>query len=161
MASFSVTLTPTVGTAAYIAGDAVGGNLATTTGIYQFGLGLASTSGGKIEIESVLITDKSKTKPAIFLEFFKAIPASGTYVDGSPLTYGSGDHANKLQPISILAADWIDLPRVSATSSSVAVNDLGMVLAPTGQDLFLLIHADSAFSLTALDWTITVSGRTL
>jgi hypothetical protein len=154
MASFSYTLTPTVGTAAYIAGDAIGGIL-----IVPLGLALSSTV--PVEVESIYISDKSKVHPAMFIEFFKATPTSGTYTDGSPLVYGSGDHANSIGNISVLAADWVDMPRVTATASRVSINDLGMVVNGTSQNIYILVHADSAFSLTALDWTVTVSGRTL
>jgi len=150
---FSTTLTPTVGTAAYIAGDGIGG-------ILDFGA-INGLVGDSFAVDSIYISDKSKTKPAIFIEFFKATPVSGTYTDSSPLVYGSTDHANSVGLVSILSADWLDLPRVSATASRVNVNDLNLVFAETGAKLYALIHSDSGFSLTAGDWTVTVAGRQL
>lgn len=150
---FSLILTPTVGTAAYIAGDSIGG-------ILDFGA-INGLSGDSFAVDSIYISDKSKTKPAIFVEFFKVTPVSGTYTDGAALVYGSTDHASSVGLVSILAADWLDMPRASATASRVNVNDLNLVFSETGSKLYALIHADSAFSLTALDWTITVAGRQL
>jgi hypothetical protein len=150
---YNLSLTPTVGTAAYIAGDGVGGilNFGATNGL----------SGDFYTVDSIHITDKSKSHPALFIEFFKATPASGTYTDSSPLVYGSGDHANSIGVVSILATDWLDFPRVSATASRVSINDLGINLTETGTNLFALIHADSSFSLTNGDLIVNVSGRQL
>ena len=150
---FNLALTPTVGTAPYIAGDGVGG-------ILNFGA-INGLSGDSFAIDSVMIQDKSKSHPALFLEFFKSTPASGTYTDSSPLVYGSGDHANSIGIVSILATDWVDLPRVSATASRVSINDLNLIVTEAGANIYALIHADSGFSLTYGDLIVNVSGRQL
>lgn len=150
---FSLTLTPTVGTAGYIAGDGVGG-------ILDFGA-VNGLSGDFYEIQSIHISDKSKSHPALFIELFKATPASGTYTDSSPLVYGTGDAANSIGVVSLLATDWADLPRVSATYSKITVNGLQNVIVETGSHIFALIHADSSFSLTNGDLIISISGRQL
>ena len=149
---FSASVTPTVGTAPYIAGDSVGD-------ILKFPLGFL-LNGGYANLDSLVITDKSKTHPALFVEFFKSSPSGGTYTDSSPLVYGSGDHAKKLKLCSILATDWVDLPRVSATTSTVDIGDLNKSFATSDPNVYMLIHADAGFSLTAGDLIVTISGTT-
>lgn len=138
---FSVSLTPTVGTAGYIAGDGIGG-------ILDFGV-ISGLSGETFVIDAITFVDASKSHWAGFIEFFSATPSGGTYTDSSPLVYAAGDLAlSQGIMASIAAADWVDLPRVSAVKSEITYAALQSSTFCAGSHLFALLHSDSTFSLT-------------
>ena len=151
---FSVQLTPTVATATYIAGDVIGGILEFTSANYA--------SGKDIIIQSVSMVDKSQQSiPCTFL-WFSATPSGGTYTDGSPLVFGSGDYAKFQGATRFLETEWATYP-ATPTDDFASKNDLNTVVALAGTSLFALCIADvlETTTLTNGDITINVNGEQL
>lgn len=148
---FSVSVTPTVGTAGYVAGDSIGGILSFTSASY--------ISGRPIRIENVSIIDKSHQTLACTLQFFTSTPSGGTYTDGSALVYGSGDYAKFKGQQRILAANWLSYPATPSASFVEVASPRVVPIAAT--TLFALLIADASYSLTAGDVIITISGEQL
>lgn len=149
---FNIQLTPTVGTAAYVAGDSIGGVLTFANA--------AVLSGQPIIIDSVSIVDKSQQSIPCTFQWFSATPSGGTYTDGSALVYGSGDYAKFQAQTRFQASDWISYP-ATPTDGFASKNDLGTGVAIAATSLFALLIADASFSLTAGDIIINVAGRRL
>lgn len=150
--AFSISLTPTVGTAAYIAGDSIGGVLTFASA--------SSTSGRSIVIDSIALVDKGQQSLPVTFQWFRATPTGGTYTDGSPLVYASTDYTTYAGQTRFTTADWLSYP-ATPTDAFASKNDLQTTLPITATSLFALLIADSSFSLTAGDIIITLSGRRL
>lgn len=134
-----VTVTPTivVDTVAYAIGDVVGGIITLPAANY------ASDKG--VTLKSLVLKEGGGQAPALYLMFFKATPAGGTYTDNLALAYGAGDEANFVGGVSILAADWV------VTSTRAQVTKAGDLLpaAVTATSMFMLIIAKSAYDAVA------------
>lgn len=149
---FAKQLTPTVGTAAYVAGDVIGGILEFTT--------INSSTGRPISIESVSVVDKSQQSIPCTLLWFSATPAGGTYTDGSALVFHANDYAKFQGGTRIQETEWTSYP-ATPTDDFASKNGLATHVALAGTSLFALLIADDAFSLTAGDLIINVNGRQL
>lgn len=120
----------------YASGDCVGGIISLTT--------VNSATGRRVVLKSVQVNDKDGNAIAIEIYFFKATPAAGTYTDNAALAWGTGDSANKVGQLSILAADWL----TTNSQSSVNIGDLSMKMAVAATTLFMLIVAKGAATFT-------------
>lgn len=154
--SFSVKVTPTVATAAYIAGDSVGGILTFASA--------GAINARQIAIDEVFVSVLTTTAnaPPLTIEWFTSTPTGGTYTDGAPLVYAAGDTALARGYTQVLAANYKGFPTHATPIKYVACvsGPLGTIpLAATS--LFALVHADESFTLTAGDVQITASGRRL
>lgn len=149
---WSVQVTPTVGTAAYVAGDSIGG-------VITFAAA-GAVSGRQVIIDSILVTDASNQSIPFTIQFFSATPTGGTYTDGSALVYAAGDPALCVGQVRVLATDWINYP-ATPTDGFVSINDIGLTATLAATSLFALIIADvgASTTLTAADIIIRVSGR--
>lgn len=145
---WSVQVTPTVGTAAYIAGDVIGGVLTFANA--------ASASGRAVRVEKLSIIDKSQQSIPCTLQLFSATPAGGTYTDGSALVYHANDYALYQSQIRLLAGDWLSYPATPTDSFVAWTGSSHVNLAATS--LFGLLIADGSFSLTNGDLIINIGG---
>lgn len=147
-------LTPTVGTAAYVAGDCIGGILEFTT--------VNSSSGRPVRIDSIAMVDKSQQSIPLTFLWFKATPSGGTYTDGSQLVFGSGDYANYVGATRFAETEWASYP-ATPTDDITSKNGLDTVLPVTGTSLFALCIADVLVSttLTNGDIIINIAGAQL
>lgn len=151
---FSVQLTPTVATATYIAGDVIGGILTFAS--------VNGASGRPIKIQSIALVDKSQQSVPFTILFFKATPSGGTYTDGSPLVFGSGDYANFVGAVRFFETEWVSYP-ATPTDDFANKNDLNMIVPISATSLFALIVSDDSTTITLTngDLIVTVSGEQL
>ena len=152
---FAKQVTPTVGTAAYVAGDVIGGILSFTT--------INSSTGRPVKIQSISLVDKSQQSvPCTFL-FFSATPSGGTYTDGSPLVFGSGDYANYQGAVRFMETEWTSYPVGTPTDDFASKHDLGAVVSVAATTLFVLVIADvvESTTLTNGDFIININGEQL
>lgn len=106
-----VTVTPTIDTAIYSAGDLLG-NLLTLAGAVR-------VAGGKGTIQSVVLVDKAKQDLPIDVIFFTTNLPGSTLTDNAAATIVSADLLNCIGVIKILASDYTDFANNSiATKAS-------------------------------------------
>lgn len=128
--------------AGYVASDVVGGIISLTTVNYS--------TGRRVTLKSVTIKEKGGVTPALHLYFFKATPNGGTYTDNANLVWGSGDAANQVGLLNVLAADYV----TDVSQSSVNYSGLTMKMPVSATTLFLLIVSQGAYTITNGDLTI-------
>jgi len=117
----------------YSALDVVGG-IQTITGA-------SLVTARPIKVKSLVLKDKGGQGPALTFMFFKATPTGGTYTDNGALVLGSGDLANLVGTIQVVAGDWY----TPVSGSKVAsLSGFDMVIDVDSVDLFALIIHDGA-----------------
>ena len=128
--------------AAYIAADVVGGIISLLT--------VNSSTGRRVSLRSATIEEKGGAAPALKIYFFKATPAAGTYTDNAALVWGTGDAANQVGVLNVLAADYV----TDVVQTSVTYSGLDMKITPAATTLFMLIVSQGAYTLTNGNLTI-------
>ena len=91
--------TVTVDTAAYSAGDVIGGKLTLTNAM--------RVSGGTGLLQSLLLIDASGTqKPALEILIFNSDPTASTLTDQATISVHADDVSKVIRKIDISASDW-------------------------------------------------------
>ena len=141
----TIALTPTISASPdYTALDVVGG-------IQTIALANSST-GRPVKVKSLVVKDKNGQSPPLTFIFFKATPSGGTYTDNSALVLGSGDMANVVGVVKVVAGDYYT-PVAGATIA--ALGGVDQVMAVSATSLFALIIADAAINAASTsDFTI-------
>lgn len=135
-AGYSFQLTPTISASPdYTAGDVVGGIQSITT--------VNSSSGRSVLLKSISVKDKNGQSPALSFLFFKSTPSGGTYTDNAALVLGSGDAANMVGCVRVVAGD--NYVPVSGTSVAT-LGAVDQLLPVTASTLFCLILADATWN---------------
>jgi hypothetical protein len=130
----STIITPsiTVDTAAYSAGDTVGGKITLTNAL--------RAAGHNAVLQSIHILDRSNQKPTGSILIFNADPTAATTTDNQAFVY-STDDLKEIARIPVATADY-------ATINSKAVanlSNLGRVLsAASGTSLYTVFVTDGA-----------------
>lgn len=120
-----LSVTPTIDTVAYGAGDAVGGKQTLAAGL---------ADGLPVELDSIVVQDVSNQKAALTLLFFDADPAAATITNNAAFAF-STDLAKCIGRINVAAADY-----ETVDSKAVAtVRNLGMILKPTATSLYVAV----------------------
>ncbi len=127
-----ITVTPTVGGAAYVAKDAVGGLLTFANA--------ARASGGSIIVDAATIVDKSQTMLLLDLVLFNA--TFSATADSSPFDPTDAELLTCIGVIPITT--WVDFNDNSVAHRS----GLGLTAVLVGTSLFGQLVARSAGSLT-------------
>jgi len=109
---------PAVATAAYSAGDSVGGLQS---------LALAREAGLGVVLQSVSIVDTGFQKAAFTLIFFDADPAASTTSDADAFDLHDDDAAKVIGLVEVVADDYVD---VTADEAVATKSGLGIVLQP-------------------------------
>lgn len=139
--SFAITQTPTVGTAAYVAKDAVGGLLTFANA--------ARASGGSIIVDSVTVVDKSQTMLSLELVLFNV-----TFTAPTDSSVFDPTDAELLTCVGVIPiTTWYDFNDNSVAHRS----GLGMNIVLAGTSLFGALVARSAGSLTNGDIQVIVT----
>lgn len=112
-----ISVTPTIDTAAYSTGDAVGGKQTLTSA--------ARVSGGAVTLESLIIVDKANQKQAMDILFFNADPTAATITNNATFAF-STDIAKWVGQIHIATTDW------TTFDSKAIVNKLNQKLTMQG-----------------------------
>lgn len=131
-AAVTITQTPTVGTAAYVAKDAVGGLLTFANA--------ARVSGGSITVDAVTIVDKSQSMGALDLVLFNVTFTAPT--DSSAFDPTDAELLTCVGVVPITT--WYDFNDNSVAHRS----GLGLTATLAGTSLFGALVARSGFSLT-------------
>lgn len=138
-----ITQTPTVGTAAYVAKDAVGGLLTFANA--------ARVSGSSITIESVTVVDKSQVMLSLDLYLSKASFTAPT--DSSAFDPTDTELLDCIGVIPL--TNWADF-----TDNSIATRtNVGLTAVLDGTSLYGALVARSAGSLTNGDIVVAVTVR--
>ena len=95
-----ISVTPTINTAIYATGDAIGGKQTLT--------GAARGSGGVACLESVAIIDKGNQKAACDILFFDSDPAAATITNNAAFVF-STDISKLVGIVHIATTDWITI----------------------------------------------------
>lgn len=135
-ASKIVSPTITVDTAAYQAGDCVGGKITLTDAM--------RVAGGSGVLQSLTVTDVSNTKPALELLIFNSDPTAATLTDQAAIAL-STDVSKVIHRIPIYTSDY-------TTVASVAFADINIskvVEAVGSKNLYLAIAATGAHDFVA------------
>lgn len=103
------------------------------------------SSGRSAHLRSVTLKENSGQAPALTLLFFRSTPSGGTYTDNSALAWGTGDSANLIGVVRILAGDWYTV----ASKSQVSIGAIDQLHGSVTSDLYLLIIADSVYNAAA------------
>lgn len=145
--------TITVATAAYVAGDGIGGIISLTN--------FVPVSGGKAEIDGITITELGGQTPALTITFFKATPTGGTYSDNDPLAVDATDVADETgSPVQFVAGDYRTINATGHKKASLTFPPITVECAAT--TLFMLIQADAAYDAVAgTDFVMRISYRKL
>lgn len=139
--SFAITQTPTVGTAAYVAKDAVGGLLTFANA--------ARASGGSIIVDSVTVVDKSQTMLVLDLVLFNV-----TFTGPTDSSVFDPTDAELLTCVGVVPiTTWTDFNDNSVAHRS----GLGLNIVLAGTSLFGALVARSAGSLTNGDIQVIVT----
>ncbi len=139
--SFAITQIPTVGTAAYVAKDAVGGLLTFANA--------ARASGGSFILDSVTIADKSASMPILDLVLFNVTLTGPT--DSSVFDPTDAELLTCIGVVPI--STWADFNDNSVAHRS----GLGVNVVLAGTSLFGVLVARSSFSLTNGDIQVIVT----
>ena len=102
-----ITPTVTVNTAAYVAGDVLGGKLVLTDAV--------RVAGGKAVLESVHITDAGDQKALIDLLFFDADPTAASTTDHAAFAWSS-DVSKCKGHVAVALADYTTIAGVAVAS---------------------------------------------
>jgi hypothetical protein len=123
-----------VDTAAYQAGDCVGGKLTLTNAM--------RVSGGTGVLQSLFLMDRSGTqKPALEILIFNADPTSSTLTDNSAVSLHADDISKVIRRLSIAATDWV----LVAGNYIADLSPGGRILAASGSaNLYATIVAVGA-----------------
>lgn len=120
----------TVDTAAYAAGDTIGG-IVTVTGAVR-------ASGGTGIIQQIVLTDLANQKPALEIRFFDANPAAGTYTDNNATVLHATDQAKALGRITVATSDWL----TTGSIATCTLRNIGLgIKAASGTSVFMVITA--------------------
>lgn len=112
---------PTVDTAAYAAGDAVGGLLTFA--------GIARGGGAVVEIVQVVVTDLAKQNAPLDLVLFDRAFTPTT--DNTPFDPADADLPNLVGILNVVAADY-----ASFNDNSAAIKKVSVFCKPNTADLF-------------------------
>ena len=130
----------------YAAADVVGGIITLSS--------VMSSTGRQAKLTSITLKDAGGQAPAISILLFRATPSGGTYTDNETLVWGSGDLANLVAVVTVLAADWYT--RVS--KSVVSVGGIDVIVGSATTDLYMLVIADAAWNAAATtDLTVSLA----
>jgi len=124
-----VTPTITVDTAAYAAGDSIGGKITLTDAM--------RVSGGTGVLSGITLIDRANQKPALEIFLFESDPSAGTITDQSAFVF-STDDTKVIAKVVVATTDW-------TTINSKAVADLAnlnrVVAASGSKNLYAAIVA--------------------
>ncbi len=135
-----VVVTPTIGAAAFTAGDFVGGKLT------LLNAGRVATGSGIIQ--SLSIVDGAKQAVALRVYLFKA-DLVGTYADNAVESFTLADLLKLIDVIDVLTTDWETLSNASVTKAET-LRGLGIPYKiTTGTSLFAIIRTLGTPTYTA------------
>lgn len=122
--------TVTVDTAAYAAGDTIGGIITVTNAV--------RVSGGTGTINQIVLTDLANQKPALEIRFFESSPAAGTYTDNNATVLHATDQAVALGRITVLTSDWL----TTGSIATCTLKNVGLgIKAASGTSVYMVITA--------------------
>lgn len=144
-----VVIRPTITISAspdYSAGDSIGGIVTLSSVMYA--------SGRSAKLTSLTLKENGGQAPALTCIFFRATPSDGTYTDNAAIVWGSGDSANMIGAVEVVAGDWYTV----ASKSVATLAGLDQIHGAAASDLFLIIVADGAYNAGgASDLTAEIS----
>ncbi len=122
----------TVDSAAYAAGDCVGGKLTLT--------GAMRVSGGTGILQNITVIDASNIKPALEIILFNSNPSAATLTDNAAIVF-STDVSKIITRISVATADYTTVGNVAIAD----VRNIGEIVKASGSaDLFAALVATGA-----------------
>lgn len=120
----------TIDTAAYAAGDTIGG-IVTVSGAVR-------VSGGTGILQQLTLTDMANQKPALDIRFFESSPSHGTYTDNNATVLDAQDQAVALGRVSIGVGDWL----ATGSVATCTIRNIGIGLkAASGTSIYMVITA--------------------
>lgn len=124
-----LSVTPTIDTNIFAAGDAVGGKQTLTSA--------ARVSGGLVTLETLTVVDKGNQKAALTILFFDSDPTAATITNNAAFVFSTA--VSKLVgKINVAAADYITID--STGIASYQLKDLGLMLKASGSaNLFVAV----------------------
>lgn len=114
-----VSVTPTIDTAIYATGDAVGGKQTLTSA--------ARVSGGVVVLDSLTMVDKGNQKAACDILFFDADPTAATITNNAPFVY-STDISKLIGSVHIATSDWVTIDSIA----HAIIKNIGLTLKASG-----------------------------
>ncbi len=124
-----LSITPTINTVQYTAGDAVGGKQTLAAGL---------AAGLPVQLDSIVVQDVSNQKAALTVLFFDADPAAATITNNNAFAFVT-DMAKCIGRSNIAAADYETID-----SQAVAtIRNLGMILKPVASTLYAVVMLTS------------------
>jgi len=138
--SLTIDVVPTIDTAAYTAGDCVGGLITLANA--------ARVDGGSGIVQSLTLGDADAQDEPYQIIFFSANPSASTTTDQNPVNIVEADLAKIVGIATLYAGDYVDF---SATSAGKLVNlGIGYDL-PSGTSLFAVLMAIDTPDYTQTD----------
>jgi len=138
--SITVDVVPTIDTAAYAAGDSVGGLITLANA--------ARVAGGSGVIQSLTLADADSQNEPYQIIFLSANPSGSTVTDQSPVNIVEADLAKIIGVVNLYAGDYSSF---SATSVGAVANiGIGYDL-PSGTSLFVILKPTSTPDYTQTD----------
>ena len=127
-----ITPTITVDTAAYAAGDSIGGKITLTDAM--------RVSGGTGVLSGITLIDRANQKPALEIFIFDSNPAAATITDQAAFVF-STDDLKVIAKIVVEAADWTT---INSKATAELANLNRVVKASGSANLYAAIVAGGA-----------------
>ena len=127
-----ITPTITVDTAAYAAGDSIGGKITLSNAMRE--------SGGTGVLSGLMLIDRSNQKPALEIFLFDSDPSAATITDNAAFVF-STDDLKVIAKIVVASTDWTT---INSTATAELANLNRMVKASGSRNLFAAIVATGA-----------------
>jgi len=127
-----ITPTITVDTAAYAAGDSIGGKITLTDAM--------RVSGGTGVLSGITLIDRANQKPALEIFLFDSNPAAATITDQAAFVF-STDDLKVIAKIVVAAADWTT---INSKATAELANLNRVVKASGSANLYAAIVAGGA-----------------
>jgi len=127
-----ITPTITVDTAAYAAGDSIGGEITLTDAM--------RVSGGTGVLSGITLIDRANQKPALEIFLFDSNPAAATITDQAAFVF-STDDLKVIAKIVVAAADWTT---INSKATAELANLNRVVKASGSANLYAAIVAGGA-----------------
>lgn len=127
-----ITPTITVDTAAYAAGDSIGGKITLTDAM--------RVSGGTGVLSGITLIDRANQKPALEIFIFDSNPAAATITDQAAFVFGTDD-LKVIAKIVVEAADWTT---INSKATAELANLNRVVKASGSAHLYAAIVAGGA-----------------
>ncbi len=124
-----ITPTITVDTAAYAAGDSIGGKLTLTNAMRE--------SGGTGVLSGLTLIDRANQKPALEIFLFDSDPSAATITDNAAFVFGADDF-KVIAKVVVAAADWTT---INSKATAELANLNRVVRAVGSRNLFAAVVA--------------------